>query len=197
MCSVQLAVAGLSIASTMQEYKSAKAVAQAKQRANEQTRRNSDQAYLNDISKIDSEAVSASREKMLAEFEAGQKANAAEAKALNLNAGNADKIIQDMAGTNDMQFLDITRDYETDIFKLSGQQTDAYAAQQRRYNSIAPVVMPSRTGAMLKIATQAASGYQAHSAATGGGGLFGSTSASTNTGIGFSNRDPEDIQNYG
>jgi hypothetical protein len=173
MCSVQLAVAGLNIVSTMQEYKSAKAVSEAQKRANEQTRRNSDQAYLNDISKIDSEAVSASREKTLAEFEAGQKANAAQAKALNLNAGNADKIIQDMAGTNDMQFLDITRDYETDIFKLSSQQTDAYAAQQRRYNSIAPVVMPSRTGAMLKIATQAASGYQAHSAATGGGGLFG------------------------
>lgn len=173
MCSVQLAVAGLNIASTMQEYKSAKAVAQAKQRANEQTRRNSDQAYLNDISKIDSEAVSASREKSLAEFKAGQKASAAEAKALNLNVGNADKIIQDMAGTNDMQFLDVTRDYETDIFKLRTQETDSYAAQQRRYNSIAPVMMPSRTGAMLKIATQAASGYQAHSAATGGGGLFG------------------------
>ena len=192
MCSVQLAVAGLSIASTMQEYKSAKAVAQAKQRANEQTRRNSDQAYLNDISKIDSEAVSASREKMLAEFEAGQKANAAEAKALNLNAGNADKIIQDMAGTNDMQFLDITRDYETDIFKLSGQQTDAYAAQQRRYNSIAPVIMPSSTGALLKIGTQIAGGVQTSQARA----PFSSPSASTNTGIGFSNRDPEDIQNY-
>jgi len=167
MCDpVTIAVVGLNVMTTMQEHKSAKAVAQAKQRANEQTRRNSDQAYLNDISKIDSEAVSASREKTLAEFEAGQKANAAQASALNLNAGNADKIIQDMAGTNDMQFLDITRDYETDIFKLSGQKTDAYAAQQRRYNSIAPVMMPSSTGAMLKIGTQIAGGVQTSRART-------------------------------
>ena len=167
MCDpVTIAVVGLNVMTTMNEHKSAKAVAQAKQRANEQTRRNSDQAYLNDISKIDSEAVSASREKTLAEFEAGQKANAAEAKALNLNAGDADKIIQDMAGTRDLQFLDITRDYETDIFKLSGQQTDAYAAQQRRYNSIAPVMMPSSTGAMLKIGTQIAGGVQTSRART-------------------------------
>ena len=97
MCDpVTIAVVGLNVMTTMNEHKSAKAVAQAKQRANEQTRRNSDQAYLNDISKIDSEAVSASREKAVAEFEAGQKANAAQASALNLNAGNADKIIQDI-----------------------------------------------------------------------------------------------------
>ena len=45
MCSVQAAVAGLNIMSSIQEYRSQKAVAQAKERANEQTRRNSDQAY--------------------------------------------------------------------------------------------------------------------------------------------------------
>jgi hypothetical protein len=39
---------------SIQEHKSLQAVAAAKQRANEQTRRNSDQAYLYDISKIDS-----------------------------------------------------------------------------------------------------------------------------------------------
>jgi len=167
MCDpVTIAVVGLKVMTTMEEHKSAKAVAQAKQRANERTRRNSDQAYLNDISKIDSEAVSASREKAAALFDANRKAEAAESKAINLNAGNADKIIQDMAGTRDLQFFDVTRDYETDIFKLSGQKTDAYAAQQRRYNSIAPVMMPSSTGAMLKIGTQIVGGVQTSQART-------------------------------
>ena len=151
---------GLQVATTMQEYNSKKAIAKGKQKANEQTRRNSDQAYLNDIYKIDSEAVSASREKAAALFDANRKAEAAEAKALNLNAGNAGKILQDMAGTRDLQFFDVTRDYETDIFKLSGQKTDAYASQQRRYNSITPAIMPSKTGAMLKIGTQVAAGTQ-------------------------------------
>ena len=173
MCSVQAAVAGLNIMTSIQEYRSQKAVAEAKQRANEQTRRNSDQAYLYDISKIDNEAVSASREKAVANFKNTQDANKKLAQNLNLNAGNPDKIIQDIAGTYDMAFLDVTRDYETDITRLYGKTKEAYAAQQRRYNSIAPVMMPSRTGLFLKVATQAASGYQAHSAATGGGGLFG------------------------
>ena len=176
MCSVQLAIAGLSIASSVQEYRSQKAIAAAKERANEQTRRNSDQAYLYDISKIDAEAVSASREKALANFKNTQDANKKLAQNLNLNAGNPDKIIQDIAGTYDMAFLDVTKDYETDVTRLYGKTKEAYAAQQRRYNSIAPVMMPSRTGLFLKVATQAATGYQAHTAA-GGKGLFNSPSS--------------------
>ena len=160
MCSVQLAIAGLNIASSVQEYRSKKAVAAAQQRANEQTRRNSDQAYLYDLSKIDKETVSSARELKAEQFKNSQDANKKTAQALNLNAGNPDKIIQDIAGTQDMDFLDATRDYETDITKLYGKTTEAYAAQQRRYNSIAPVMMPSRTGLFLKVATQAASGYQ-------------------------------------
>ena len=176
--------------SSIQEYRSQKAVAQAKERANEQTRRNSDQAYLYDISKIDNEAVSASREKAVANFKNTQDANKKLAQNLNLNAGNPDKIIQDIAGTYDMAFLDVTRDYETDITKLYGKTKEAYAAQQKRYNSIAPVMMPSRTGLFLKVATQAAAGYQAHTAATGktplntnAAGLFTSSGYQSTTNV--------------
>ena len=160
MCSVQLALAGLSIASSVQEYRSKKAVAAAQQRANEQTRRNSDQAYLYDLSKIDKETVSSARELKAAQFKNSQDTNKKLAQTLNLNAGNPDKIIQDIAGTQDMDFLDSTRDYETDVTKLYDKTNEAYAAQQRRYNSIAPVMMPSRTGLFLKVGTQIATGYQ-------------------------------------
>ena len=160
MCSVQLALAGLSIASSVQEYKSKKAVAAAQQRANEQTRRNSDQAYLYDLSKIDKETVSSARELKAAQFKNSQDTNKKLAQTLNLNAGNPDKIIQDIAGTQDMDFLDSTRDYEIDVTKLYDKTNEAYAAQQRRYNSIAPVTMPSRTGLFLQVATAATQGYQ-------------------------------------
>ena len=160
MCSVQLALAGLSIASSVQEYRSKKAVAAAQQRANEQTRRNSDQAYLYDLSKIDKETVSSARELKAAQFKNSQDTNKKLAQTLNLNAGNPDKIIQDIAGTQDMDFLDSTRDYEIDVTKLYDKTNEAYAAQQRRYNSIAPVTMPSRTGLFLQVATAATQGYQ-------------------------------------
>jgi hypothetical protein len=151
---------GLQVATAVQNYNSQKAVAAAKEKANEQTRRNSDQAYLYDLSKIDKETVSSARELKAAQFKNSQDTNKKLAQTLNLNAGNPDKIIQDIAGTQDMDFLDSTRDYEIDVTKLYDKTNEAYAAQQRRYNSIAPVTMPSRTGLFLQVATAATQGYQ-------------------------------------
>jgi len=159
LASAQIAMAIFKVGTTIQDFQSKQAIARNQEAANEQTRKNSDQAYLYDLSKIDAEVVSASREKKAEEFKLQQEANKKAAQNLNLNAGNPDKIIQDIAGTADMQFLDITRDYEADISKASGQEKEAYAAQLRRYNSIAPVVMPSRTGLLFQIGTQAATGY--------------------------------------
>ena len=163
MCDAISAITvGLKVATAVQDYRSKQAVAKSQQLANAQTRRNSDQAYLNDLSKIDREAVSASREKKAEEFKISQENNKKQAQALNLNAGNGVKIVQDIAGTYDMQFLDVVRDYETDVMKLTGQETEAYSAQQRRYNSIKPVSMPSQTGLLLEVATIGVEGYQSY-----------------------------------
>ena len=157
MCDV---VTALKIGTAIVSHRNQRAIAKGQQEANELTRKNSDQAYLNDLSKIDREYVSTSREKKAEEFRLSQERNKKQAQALNLNAGNGDKIIQDIAGTYDLQFLDVARDYETDIIKLMGQESEAYAAQQRRYNNIRPVPMPSQTGLMLQVATIGAEGYQ-------------------------------------
>jgi len=157
MCDV---VTALKIGTAIVSHRNQRAIAKGQQEANELTRKNSDQAYLNDLSKIDGEYVTTSREKKAEEFRLNQEKNKKQAKLLNMNAGNGDKIIQDIAGTHDMQFLDVARDYETDVIKLMGQEQEAYAAQQRRYNSIKPVVMPSRTGLLLNIGTIGAEGYQ-------------------------------------
>ena len=64
MCDAVSAItAGLKIATAVQDYRSKKVVAESQQKANEITRKNSDQAYLNDLAKIDAEKVAASREK--------------------------------------------------------------------------------------------------------------------------------------
>lgn len=157
MCDIQTA---LKIGTAIQSYRERKAIAKSQQKANAQTRINSDQAYLNDIAKIDREAVAASREKKVEDFKLKQENAEKQAQALNMNAGNGVKIVQDIAGAYDMQFLDVARDYEMDVVKLMGQESEAYAAQQRRYNSIKPVAMPSRTGLMLQVATIGAGGYQ-------------------------------------
>lgn len=157
MCDV---VTALKIGTAIVSYRNQKAIAKSQQKANAETRKSSDQAYLNDLSKIDSEYVLASRERKVADFKIKQENNKKQAQALNLNAGNGVKIVQDIAGAYDMQFLDVARDYETDVIKLMGQEKEAYAAQQRRYNAIKPVQMPSRTGMLLQVATIGAEGYQ-------------------------------------
>jgi len=49
MCDAVSAItAGLKIATAVQDYRSKKVVAESQQKANEITRKNSDQAYLND-----------------------------------------------------------------------------------------------------------------------------------------------------
>jgi hypothetical protein len=159
MCDV---VTALKIGTAIVSHRNQRAIAKGQQRANDQTRKNSDQAYLNDIAKIDAEYVLASREKKAEDFKTKQESAKKQAQALNMNAGNGAKIIQDIAGTYDMQFLDVARDYETDVIKLMSQEREAYAAQQRRYNSIKPVAMPSRTGLMLQVATIGAEGYQTY-----------------------------------
>jgi hypothetical protein len=159
MCDV---VTALKIGTAIVSHRNQRAIAKGQQRANDQTRKNSDQAYLNDIAKIDAEYVLASREKKAENFKIKQESAKKQAQALNMNAGNGAKIIQDIAGTYDMQFLDVARDYETDVIKLMSQEREAYAAQQRRYNSIKPVAMPSRTGLMLQVATIGAEGYQTY-----------------------------------
>jgi hypothetical protein len=157
MCDV---VTALKIGTAIVSYRNQRAIAKGQQKANDETRKNSDQAYLNDIAKIDAEYVLASREKKAEDFKTKQESAKKQAQALNMNAGNGTKIIQDIAGTYDMQFLDVARDYETDVIKLMSQEREAYAAQQRRYNSIKPVAMPSQTGLMLQVATIGAEGYQ-------------------------------------
>ena len=167
MCDAVSAItAGLKIATAVQGYRSQRAVAKGQELANAQTRKNSDQAYLNDLSKIDNEYVLASRERKVADFKTSQEKIKKQSQALNLNAGNGDKIIQDIAGTYDMSFLDTARDYETDVIKLMSQEREAYAAQARRYNSLPPVVMPSKTGLMLQVATAGAEGYALHKGLT-------------------------------
>lgn len=159
MCDV---ITALKIATTVYEFQANRAVAKAQNRANDQTRKNSDQAYLYDLSKIDNEAVATSREKIAEKFKLKQEELKKQAQALNLGAGMGDKIIQDIAGAYDLQFLDVTRDYEYDMVKLNAKEDEAYAAQQRRYNSIKPVQMPSTTGLLLSVATTGAQGYQSY-----------------------------------
>ena len=115
---------------------------------------------MRDINKIDQEKVQADQEKAVAEFKTKQESKKKLAQALNLNAGNAVAIVQDIGSLYNDEYTEINREYKGDMITLANQTTDAYANMAKVYNSIAPVVEPSRTGLLLDVAmTTGAQGY--------------------------------------
>ena len=166
MCSVQAAMAGVQIVGKVQEHREAKALAASKRAANDRTRENAQVAYMRDINKIDQEKVQADQEKTVAEFKTKQESKKKLAQALNLNAGNRVAIVQDIGSLYNDEYTEINRDYKGDMITLAGQTTDAYANMAKVFNSLQPVVEPSRTGLLLDIASTAGTGYIAHTDAT-------------------------------
>ena len=166
MCSIQAAMAGVQIVGKVQEYREQKALAASKRAANDRTRENAQVAYMRDINKIDQEKVQADQEKAVAEFKTKQESKKKLAQALNLNAGNRVAIVQDIGSLYNDEYTEINRDYKGDMITLANQTTDAYANMAKVFNSLQPVVEPSRTGLLLDIASTAGTGYIAHTDAT-------------------------------
>ena len=166
MCSIQAAMAGVQIVGKVQEYREQKALAASKRAANDRTRENAQVAYMRDINKIDQEKVQADQEKTVAEFKTKQESKKKLAQALNLNVGNNLAIVQDIGSLYNDEYTEINRDYKGDMITLAGQTTDAYANMAKVFNSLQPVVEPSRTGLLLDIASTAGTGYIAHTDAT-------------------------------
>ena len=169
MCGVpqaQLALTAISAVGQVQEYREQKALAASKRAANDRTRENAQVAYMRDINKIDQEKVLADQEKAVAEFKTKQESKKKLAQALNLNVGNNVAIVQDIGSLYNDEYTEINRDYKGDMITLAGQTTDAYANMAKVFNSLQPVVEPSRTGLLLDLGTTAAQGYINYDTAT-------------------------------
>ena len=166
MCSIQAAMAGVQIVGKVQQYREEKALAASKRRANAITIENANRAYIRDINKIDQEKVQADQEKTVAKVKTDMEKKKKIAQNINLNAGNAVAIVQDIGSLYNDEYTEINREYKGDKITLANQTIDAYANMAKVYNSIAPVTEPSRTGLLLDIATTAGEGYVAHTDAT-------------------------------
>ena len=146
MCSIQAAMAGVQIVGKVQEYREQKALAASKRRANAITIENANRAYMRDVNKIDQEKVQADQEKTVAKVKTDMEKKKKIAQNINLNAGNRVAIVQDIGSLYNDEYNENNRDYKGDMITLANQTTDAYANMAKVYNSIAPVVEPSRTG---------------------------------------------------
>lgn len=157
MCGFAEASAVFSIIGKVAEYNAAQQQADYDEAANEQTRRNADQAYLEDLSRIEVERGDAAREKGISDLREKQKRNADQATALNLGFGNTTRVVQNIGTIMDLDYNDINIDYKRDMTTLNNQRSDSYANLQRTYNSLSPISRPSIFGLGLNIAGAGAS----------------------------------------
>ena len=153
MCGVAEAQLALAVVTTVADFQNKSAVHQRNTAANEVSMRNADQAYLNDLSKIDNESSRAVQAKALAELTAKQELAKNQATALNSGFGNSLRVMQDMSGKHDLGFSEIAFDFEADMLSLQGSEDDAYAAMHRNYANIRPSEPPSQLGSVRPIAS--------------------------------------------
>ena len=156
MCGVAEAYAALQIMNSINSYQTQRAQAKAQEQANKITEQNANIAYLNDIQKIEGEKVEAAREFALEDFKRKMDLRKKQSQALNLGFGNPFKVIQDLAGTGDTDYVELQNAFLSDMYKANYQYSQAYAdMQQTRAKYIKPVQEPSLLGLGLEIGTTA------------------------------------------
>jgi hypothetical protein len=149
-------MAVMSVMQSIQGYQTQRAAAKAQTEANKITEQNTNIAYLNDIQKIEGEKVEAAREFALEDFKRKMDLRKKQSQALNLGFGNPFKVIQDLAGTGDTDYVELQNAFLSDMYKANYQYTQAYAdMQQNRAKYIKPVTEPSLLGLGLEIGTTA------------------------------------------
>ena len=154
MCGVAEAMAVMSIMKSVNDYQTQKAAAKAQEESNRITIENANISYLNDIQKIEGEKVEAAREFALEDFKNKMDLRKKQAQALNLGFGNPFKVVQDLAGTADTDYVELQNAFLSDMYKANYQYTQAYANMQKtRSQYLKPVVKPSALGLGLEIAT--------------------------------------------
>ena len=153
MCGIPEAQMALAVFTTVAGYQNDKAVHERNTAANEVSMQNANQAYLNDLSKIDNESSRADQAKALAELTLRQETTKSQAMALNSGFGNSLRVMQDMSGAHDLGFSEIAFDFEADMLSLQHSEDDAYASMHRNYANIRQSDAPSLIGAGLQIAS--------------------------------------------
>lgn len=158
MCGVAEAMAVMSVMQSVQGYQTQRAAAKAQEESNKITEQNTNISYLNDIQKIEGEKVEAAREFALKSFKSKMDLRQKQATALNLGFGDPFKVVQDLAGAADTDYVELQNAFLSDMYKANYQYSQAYADMQKmRAQYIKSVQKPSALGLGLEIATTGAS----------------------------------------
>ena len=135
------------------DYQNKKAVAESHSAANTVAMGHYNEAYLNDLAKIDNESGNAVREKALEEFKIKQEKSSQIAEALNLGFGNPLRAVQAVGGVADNDLNYVGFQFSKDMTTLQNQENESYAHMVKGYSSLRSPTQPSLIGTTLQIAS--------------------------------------------
>ena len=152
MCSPEAQVI-MTVASSVMNYQNQKNIAKQHAADNQVAMGHYNEAYLNDLAKIDNEAGNAHREKALEEFKIKQEKSSQIAEALNLGFGNPLRAVQAVGGVADNDLNYVGFQFSKDMTTLQNQENEAYAHMVKGYSSLTSPTQPSLIGTGLQIAS--------------------------------------------
>jgi len=156
MCGVNEAMAVLSIMKSVNDFQAGKAQAKADRESNKITEANTNMSYMNDLNKIEFERIEAAREMSLTDFGRKMELRKQQAQALNLGFGNPFKVVQDIMGRGDTDYVELQNSFLSDMYKANYQYDQAYSDfLNKRNRHLKTVSEPSALGLGLQIATTA------------------------------------------
>ena len=152
MCSPEAQVI-MTVASTVMNYQNQKNIAKQHAADNEVAMGHYNEAYLNDLAKIDNEAGNAVREEALETFKIKQKKTFDIAQAINLGFGDPLRAVQAVGSVADNDLNYVGFQFSKDMTTLQHQEGDAYAHMVKGYSSLTAPDQPSLIGTTLEIAS--------------------------------------------
>lgn len=153
MCGYAEAQLALMVLGAVSQHQQAEAAADAQEQSNKITAENANMAYLDDLQSIEGERVEAAREFKRKKFLKKHKFRHEMAKALNMNVGNPHKIVQELAGAADTDYIELANAFNTDIRKANYQEKQAYGTYKQTLSKYTkPVQRPSLFATGLSIA---------------------------------------------
>lgn len=156
MCGVNEAMAVLSIMKSVNDFQAGKAQAKADRESNKITEANTNMSYMNDLNKIEFERIEAAREMSLTDFGRKMELRKQQAQALNLGFGNPFKVVQDIMGRGDTDYVELQNAFLSDMYKANYQYDQAYSDfLNKRNRHLKTVSEPSALGLGVQIATTA------------------------------------------
>ena len=141
------------IGGAVMDYQNKKAVAESHSAANTVAMGHYNEAYLNDLAKIDNESGNAVREKALEEFKIKQEKSSQIAEALNLGFGSPLRAVQAVGGVADNDLNYVGFQFSKDMTTLQNQENEAYAHMVKGISSLQSPTQPSIIGTGLQIAS--------------------------------------------